>query len=220
MAYPSDGTEQRLKNSPTPHLNKMDKYKNYYDLKQHEREGKDYVILLRENTSRIAVIAPHGGGIEPGTVDIADGVAGSEHSFYAFKGIKKKGNAVLHITSNKFDEPKVVRIAENTDVVVSIHGYHGKYEMVFIGGKNHDLKEKIKYMLNKAGFHAEISTKPGLRGQHPENICNRCRSCEGVQLEISRGLREKMFDNLNRRSWRKKTSLYYIFVYTLREALR
>lgn len=178
------------------------------------------MILLRENASRIAVIAPHGGGIEPGTVDIADGVAGSEHSFYAFKGIKKKGNAVLHIASNKFDEPKGMRIAENTGVVISIHGYHGKNEVVFIGGKNQDLKEKIKYMLNKAGFHAETSTKPGLRGQHHENICNRCRSCEGVQLEISRGLREKMFDNLNRRSWRKKTRLFYRFVYTLREALR
>ncbi len=68
----------------------MDKYANYDDLKQHEREGEDYVILSREGISRIAVIAPHGGGIEPGTVDIADGTTGSKHSFYAFKGIKRK----------------------------------------------------------------------------------------------------------------------------------
>ena len=197
----------------------MDKYANYDDLKQHEKEGEDYVILLRENNSRIAVIATHGGGIEPGTVDIADGVASSEHTFYAFKGIKRKGNAVLHITSNKFDEPKGVRLAENADVVVSIHGYQGKDEVVFIGGRNQDLKEKIRYMLNEAGFHAEISTKTGLRAQHPENICNRCRSGEGVQLEISRGLRDRMFDNLDRRPWRKKTRLFFEFVDTLREAL-
>ena len=197
----------------------MDKYANYDDLKQHEKEGEDYVILLRENNSRIAVIATHGGGIEPGTVDIADGIASSEHTFYAFKGIKRKGNAVLHITSNKFDEPKGVRLAENADVVVSIHGYQGEDEVVFIGGKNQGLKEKIRYMLNEAGFYAEISTKTGLRGQHPENICNRCRSGEGVQLEISRGLRDRMFDNLDRRSWRKKTRLFFEFVDTLREAL-
>ena len=197
----------------------MDKYANYDDLKQHEKEGEDYVILLRENNSRIAVIATHGGGIEPGTVDIADGVASSEHTFYAFKGIKRKGNAVLHITSTKFDDPKGVRLVENADVVVSIHGYQGKDEVVFIGGKNQNLKEKIRYMLNEAGFHAEISTKTGLRAQHPENICNRCRSGEGVQLEISRGLRDRMFDNLDRRPWRKKTRLFFEFVDTLREAL-
>ena len=197
----------------------MDKYANYADLKQHEKEGKDYVILLREINSRIAVIAPHGGGIEPGTVDIADGIAGREHTFYAFKGIKRKENAVLHITSNKFDEPIGVRLAKNADVIVSIHGFQGKDEVVFVGGKNKNLKEKIKDILNQAGFHAEISTKRGLRAQNPENICNRCRSGEGVQLEISRGLREKMFDNLDRRPWRKKTRLFFEFVDTVREAL-
>jgi len=58
------------------------------------------------------------------------------------KGIKRKGNAVLHITSNRFDEPKGVRLAENAELVVSIHGYQGEDEVVFIGGKNQDLKEK------------------------------------------------------------------------------
>lgn len=197
----------------------MGKYTNYEDLKLHEREGEDYVVIFRENNSRIALIAPHGGGIEPGTVEIADGVAGGVHSFYAFKGIKKKGNAVLHITSNRFDEPQGVRIAKNADVAVAIHGYHGNDDMVYMGGKNHDLKSKIMHMLNKAGFHAEISTKPGLRGLHPENICNLCRTGEGVQLEISRGLRDKMFESLDRRSWRKKTALFFKFVDTLREAL-
>ena len=197
----------------------MDKYENFNDLKQHEKEGGDYVILIREKNSRIAVIAIHGGGIEPGTVDIADGVAKGEHTFYAFKGIKRKGNLVLHITSNKFDEPKGVRLVENTDVVVTVHGCKGDDEVVFIGGKNQDLKEKIRYKLNEAGFHAEISTKKGLRAQHPENICNRCRSGEGVQLEISRGLRERMFDNLDRRPLRKKTRLFFEFVDTLKETL-
>ena len=45
-------------------------------------------------------------------------------------------------------------------------------------------------------------------------------SGEGVQLEISRGLREKMFDNLGRRRLRKRNKLFFRFVETLREALR
>ncbi|QTA92444.1 poly-gamma-glutamate hydrolase family protein [Desulfonema magnum] len=198
----------------------MDKYANYDDLKQHEKEGEDYVILSREGYSGIAVIAPHGGGIEPGTVDIADGIAGGRHSFYAFKGIKKKKNGVLHITSNKFDEPEGIRIAENADIVLSIHGYHGKGDEIFIGGRNQTLMEKIRQTLKKEGFNAEICTKAGLRARHPENICNRCRTGEGVQLEISRGLREKMFDNLVRRSWRKRSHLFFKFISTLRRAFR
>jgi phage replication-related protein YjqB (UPF0714/DUF867 family) len=198
----------------------MDKYKNYEDLKQHEREREDYVVIFRKNNSPIAVIAPHGGGIEPGTFEIADGLAGGMHTFYAFRGIKKRGNGALHITSDRFDETEGVRIVKNADVAVSIHGYHGNDDIVYVGGKNQDLKLKIMYMLNKAGFHAEISAVPGLRGRHPGNICNLCRTGGGVQLEISRGLRDMMFENLGRRSWRTKTVLFFKFVDTLREALR
>ena len=197
----------------------MDKYENYKELQHHETEGEDYVILLRKAHSSIAVIAPHGGGIEPGTVDIADAVAGCKHTFYAFKGIKKDGNAALHITSNQFDEPIGLETAENSDLVVAVHGHREKTEVVLIGGRNQDFKKKICHRLIKDGFNAGISTEPGLRGQHVENICNRCRSGQGVQLEISRGLRKKMFDNLDSRSLRKKTILFFKFVDTLKEVL-
>jgi len=198
----------------------MDRYANYDDLKRHEIKGEDYIILSRKGNSRIAVIAPHGGGIEPGTLDIADFLAGAVHTFYAFKGIKKKGNAVLHISSTRFDEPEGITIAENAEIVVSIHGYHEKGDLIFVGGRNQNLKEKICYVLEKAGFITEVSEKEGLHARHPENICNRCLSGEGVQLEISRGLREKMFDNLERRTLRKRTQLFFSFVETLKEALR
>ncbi len=201
-------------------MKKVDRYANYDDLKRNEILGEDYVILSRAGNSRIAVIALHGGGIEPGTVDIADVLAGAEHSFYAFKGIKKKGNAVLHISSTKFDEPEGITIAKKAETVVSIHGFRGKYDKVFVGGRNQNMKKKICYMLEKAGFNSEISEKEGLHGRNPENICNRCLSGGGVQLEISRGLREKMFDNLAKRRLRKRNKLFFRFVETLREALR
>ena len=87
----------------------MDKYDTYAQLEKCETEDKDYAIVHRDLSSRIVVIAPHGGGIEPGTIDIADALAGCRYSFYGFKGLKKSGNSALHINSSNFDEPIAVK---------------------------------------------------------------------------------------------------------------
>jgi phage replication-related protein YjqB (UPF0714/DUF867 family) len=198
----------------------MDKYETYAELKQSEIEDKDYTILYRDLSSIIAIMAPHGGGIEPGTIDIADELAGCEYTFYGFKGLKKDGNSTLHINSNAFDEPIGIKAADKAEIVVSIHGAKDKSEMVHIGGANSELKRLITHTLKSAGFDAEICERPGLRGIKPDNICNRCKTKKGVQIEISRGLREKLFDNLTHRSLRKKTIEFYQFVNTLRESLK
>jgi phage replication-related protein YjqB (UPF0714/DUF867 family) len=197
----------------------MDSYKSFAQLRQHEREDTDYRILYREADSKFAVLAPHGGGIEPGTADIADAIAGCDHTFYAFKGLKKRGNTILHITSNAFDESLGVKASQNAQIAITIHGSKDKTETVQIGGRNQHLKQEIMSALRAAGFNAAISDMPTLRGIKPENICNRCRSRQGVQLEISRGLREKMFKNFNARQFRNKTKLFYNFVDTLRHVL-
>lgn len=198
----------------------MDKYTCFAELAQHERNDEDYTIFYRETGSRLAVIAPHGGGIEPGTIDIADMLAGCDYTFYAFKGLKKKGNRTLHISSNSFDEARGVGIVRNAQTVISIHGSRHNAKMVQIGGRHQELKQKIMTALLAAGFDAMICDVPGLRGIKPSNICNRCRSGKGVQLEISRGLRNKLFDNLDHRSLRQKTILFYKFVNTLKEVLQ
>lgn len=198
----------------------MDRYSGFSELQQNEHEGVDFAIIYRRTDSRVAIMAPHGGGIEPGTVDIADAVAGRDHQFYVFKGLKQKGNRVLHISSNLFDEPVGLKISQNAFIVISIHGCRDECEKVFVGGKNQRLKEEILSALRNYGFEADISERPGQRGICPTNICNRCISGEGVQLEIPRGLRERMFDNLRRRSLRKKTPIFYAFVDAIRSVLR
>jgi phage replication-related protein YjqB (UPF0714/DUF867 family) len=197
----------------------MDKYTSFGELARHETEEADYVILARKGPSPVAVIVPHGGGIEPGTADIADAVAADQHAFAAFKGLKKTGNADLHIRSDRFDEPTAVRTAEQARVVVTIHGCQGEDERVYVGGRNDDLKRKIIDALSLAGFHAEESQKPGLGGKSRQNICNRCRTGRGVQIEISRGLRARMFEGLARRSIRKKTQTFYRFVRAIKDAI-
>jgi phage replication-related protein YjqB (UPF0714/DUF867 family) len=198
----------------------MDKYATYAQLKRNEIEDRDYTILYRDLSSQIVIMAPHGGGIEPGTIDIADELAGCEYTFYGFKGLKKTGNSILYINSNNFDEPISLKAAHDADIVMSIHGAKDKAEMVCVGGVNSELKRIIIHTLKAAGFNAVISRRPGLQGNNPENICNRCKTKKGVQLEISRGLRETLFENLSNRSLRKKTKTFYQFVNTLREALK
>lgn len=197
----------------------MDRYSNFAELSRHEQDGLDFTILFRHRDSRFAIIAPHGGGVEPGTMDIADALAGSDFSFYAFKGNKKTGNKVLHLTSNRFDEPVGLSIAGNAAIVVSVHGTRDQNDTILIGGRNDELKQRMLEALRAAGFTAEISETTGLRGQDPANVCNRCTSGAGVQLEIARGLREKMFDHLGHRPVRQRTHIFYDFVASIRAVL-
>ena len=61
-----------------------DKYRDFEDLAQHETSGIDFRIRVRRATDAFAVVAPHGGGIEPGTSEIAEAIAagGSSVSDY------------------------------------------------------------------------------------------------------------------------------------------
>ena len=172
----------------------MPKYRSFNHLAVNEKEGVDYQISYRIGPSKYAVVAIHGGGIEPGTTEIADAIAGSRHSFYTFSGIKKSGNANLHITSHLFDEPKARELVKGVSIVLSIHGCWDAEPIVFIGGRHNQLKRQLRATLYKTGFRVEKSRRyPGIS---PFNICNRGRLAKGVQIEISAGLRRLFFQDL------------------------
>lgn len=195
----------------------MEKYPSYEILSQNEVAGRDYRIRKRRGETGIALIAPHGGGIEPGTSEIAEAIAGRHHSFYTFSGIKPRGNADLHITSRNFDEPEGVRIAETSDAVVTIHGCLERGKVVFMGGRDKVLVKKISRELVAARFAtAESSRFPGINAR---NICNRSRRGMGVQLEISAGLRRDMFQEITRIHRKEKTPVFDRFVRAVRTAL-
>lgn len=193
------------------------KYNSYRDLEENERQGKDYQILFRQGRSGIVVMAPHGGGIEPGTSEIAERVAGDEHAFYSFEGLKQGGSFDLHITSTLFDEPVGINIAKGSETIVAIHGCMGEESKIYIGGRHTILKDRIKGALAQADFWVqENSTYPGM---DPLNICNRSRRGRGVQLEISMGLRRRMFRGLSHTKRDNTISLFEEFVAALRGAL-
>ena len=166
----------------------------------------------------MAIVAPHGGGIEPGTSEIAEAIAGRYFSFYSFDGLRSSDNELLHITSTRFDEPKCLNLIEHTDVVVTVHGCAGSDQVVFVGGLDIDFGEQIVRMLGQAGVRA-IRAEARYTGDQQENICNRGRSGRGVQLEITESLRRTMFRGLDRKGRLSKTEVFRTFVRTVQNSL-
>jgi phage replication-related protein YjqB (UPF0714/DUF867 family) len=198
----------------------MVKYSTYEELERNQREGIDYQVHIREGDSGIAVVAPHGGGIELGTTEIAREVAGIEHTFYGFEGTKAEDNSDLHLTSKEFDEPRLANIVSKEEIVLTVHGCEGEGEVVYVGGLHKALKKKIHRLLSHAGFRARLSPDPKMGGKSPHNICNRGRSGAGVQLELSKGLRTQMFFDLETYKGRDiKRETFHKFVSVLRKTL-
>lgn len=192
-------------------------YESYLELRSAEREGMDYRVRSRKGSSGIAVMAPHGGDIEPGTTEIAEATALSQHAFYSFEGLKPDHNLDLHIASTLFDEPEGLRIASEATTVITIHGCREQDPLVLAGGLDVELRRIVTRGLETAGFI--IREDPRLPGRNLMNICNRSRLGRGMQLEISRGLRKMMFPGLRGPDRRKPLPAFDQFVTALRKAL-
>ncbi|WP_331726971.1 poly-gamma-glutamate hydrolase family protein (plasmid) [Streptomyces globisporus] len=168
-----------------------DTYTNYADLAAHNILGTDYLISSRVMAgARGASIAVHGGAIEYPTTQLAEYCAGRlGASFYSLQGIKGSGNSSLHITSNRFDEPRALHVLRTAEWTVSWHGTCDSTATTYLGGLDTELGAAIEECLAAAGF--AVSPPPQeIDGKDTRNIANRNLRGQGVQLELSRGLRE------------------------------
>jgi phage replication-related protein YjqB (UPF0714/DUF867 family) len=165
-------------------------YRSYADLARAQTRGRDYQIIVeRRPASPVAVIAPHGGGIENGTSEIARAIAASDFSLYLFEGLRPSRNyTALHLTSRYFDEPECLELIAACPHVIAIHGCAGPEPGVLLGGLNAELSGALGAALDVAGVHAQTS---GHRfpAVHPSNVCNRGARGQGVQLEVTEALR-------------------------------
>jgi phage replication-related protein YjqB (UPF0714/DUF867 family) len=197
---------------------RRDRYSSFANLSERASEGIDYRIHLRDRQSRISIVAPHGGGIEPGTSEVAAAIAGATLSFYCFNGIKYSRNSELHITSVRFDEPRCEKLVRSSDTVVTVHACGARERLVYVGGLHAVLKAAIVRAMIDAGFEAaEDCTHHS--GEDPRNLCNRGRDRRGVQLELSEGLRRRMFASLTRRGRTRQTSTFLVFTTAVQEAI-
>ncbi len=118
---------------------------------------------------------------------------------------------MLHIESHLFDEPRALRAVEGADIVVTVHGQIDRQEeFVMVGGLDDGLRSEIRHELEAAGFQTRPPSE-GLMGTDPMNICNRARLRRGVQLEISRKVRDVLRMNQDR---------LQIFASAVRKAIR
>jgi phage replication-related protein YjqB (UPF0714/DUF867 family) len=63
-----------------------------------------------------------------------------------------------------------------------------------VGGLQESLRLEVIRQLEATGFQTRIPTE-GLMGIDPMNICNRGKSKQGVQLEVSRRVRDLLRTN-------------------------
>lgn len=171
------------------------RYLNFKELITLEREGESFVRVISPRRSEIVVVAPHGGNLEDGTSEIARAIAGTSFSLYAFESLKEQGDRSLHITSTRFDDPECLRLVKDASTVITVHGCEELEEAVFIGGRDEALQKNLIKALRGAGFKAGAHELH--RGLSESNICNRCDSQAGIQIELSRGIRDLITQTFN-----------------------
>lgn len=196
-------------------------YSSFTELQRNEKENIDYSITTFHRNPELAIFAIHGGNIEPGTSEVALALGERLHlSTYLFEGHKPRDNSKLHITSTSFDEPTAVLMANNANTVLSIHGYRDtNEELIYMGGRNESYKHVIEVAFKEAGFQTAEAPKH-LLGMNESNITNRCKTGAGVQIEISRTLREHFFldSDLKSKNRHNQTDVLNQFISALEKA--
>jgi len=162
--------------------------------------GRDIRIAFGDaNIGRCLLVAPHAGGIEPGTSEILRAVAElGNWAWYEFAGFLRKGNKEnLHITSTLFDEPTLVGLLPRTNLVMTFHGSQLSGDAVVeVGGSWPEGRAAMLASINASlGSHniQALEAPEKMCGTNPANIANRGKLGYGLQLEFSRSARNLLF---------------------------
>lgn len=170
----------------------MSSLQDFAELARRYQRGADFDIVVRARpVSPVAIVAPHGGGIERATSSIARALAGDDHNLYLFEGrLAALNYESLHLTSHRFDEPECLALIGRCDHVLTVHGcnHDDPDPGVLLGGLDHALKDRLAAALHAAGV-AVVAHGHRFPATHPDNICNRGRRSAGVQLELTGRLR-------------------------------
>lgn len=168
-----------------------------------KKEGVDFKVNQRPQESSVLVMAIHGGTIEPGTTELADAIAAEQYSYYSFTGLKNDYTG-LHLSSTKFDEPRLLHLLENSSTCLALHGLKDDKADFCVGGASINLRKRFLEILSREfpSFKTCELCCPPNSGISSNNVVNRCKVA-GVQIEMGSNLRSEL---LKDRSFLKKLS--------------
>ncbi|MBD3004889.1 poly-gamma-glutamate hydrolase family protein [Streptomyces sp. 5-10] len=186
-----------------------DRHQSWASFEANEKEGRDYRIDKTLNPdSNVAHIAIHGGGAECMTSDLAEEAAAPKNqNFFALVATHDKFNERLRIPSTIFAHPDAVEMQKAVYFTFSYHGISDRDKepeggQVFVGGMDIQYRDEVAEALKKKGFNVTTggiewgSTTPkGAEkedNQSPKNIANKNQQPGGIQLELTRSLRDRM----------------------------
>lgn len=148
--------------------------------------------------SSLGLLAVHGGGIEPGTEEIARYVSfHTGASLYVYAGRRPSGNLSLHRASHtsKLEERFLVkRFLQHVNRAISVHGHGRDQNYAYVGGLDQTMRQQFVTLaqatLPKYAWTADPEIIPqGIGGRNPKNIVN-LPADQGMQLELPKGLRQ------------------------------
>lgn len=166
------------------------KYSSFKELARTEKPGVDFKVVYRPGSRLFLIAAPHGGGIEPGSSEIAEAIAGNTHGLYLFHGLKRDAS-VLFVPSVSFDEPELARVTKTYGTIIAVHVIPGSDRLIYVGGKNRQLADAIMRALTTAGFDAKPLTQSSTAFA-TANLINKT-AVGGVQIELSSAVVDGMF---------------------------
>jgi phage replication-related protein YjqB (UPF0714/DUF867 family) len=207
--------------------------------RRHER--LDDTLARTDDVPKTTILAPHGGGIEPGTSELCLAVAGYHpanlpqippagvtYDYWMLEGVRDRDNAELHVRSTGCDDGVAVSLCAGSLNALALHGFQpGPPDMseddqvVLVGGGNAILQGYLLEGLRKAEFDARDASQHGeLDGDATCNIVNHTLLGMGAQLELSTPLRDAMFTQHTRpRRKHTTTQRFWTFVAACRDAL-
>ena len=181
-----------------------DRFHSFEELCEVYKEGTDFAVVTRFVTGAEVVIhAPHGGAIEYLTTELADEIAAAQYSFYSFIGLIDRNKARdLHITSHRFFEVRMDNLLSHTKYALAIHGRKDLQKLpvlgdvddkdaIYLGGLDAKFIELLDEELRSSGFATRLSGHAFLAA-NPVNLCNRCQSGRGAQMELPLSLRHAL----------------------------
>jgi len=165
-------------------------YSSYSQLVLNTTQEIDYIVDVQQPSQEMALVAIHGGAIEPLTGEIVRAVAGERYSHYVFDGRRDYEIEALRIPLLRYDEMRLKALLQRSLAAVVIDGSPEQESVVHLGGGNRPLLAHVRAALEDLGWAPERLTLPGA-SYTPGRLYNWPKH-GGVLIELSRGLRQSL----------------------------